>query len=302
MNILNDLGIFLNGREIFFLINSSIDKTILTQNGNWYRGQSNFKYSPVPSIFRQGEKFDDIQYSEKNMFREFLGLRECQDKKDFSTFEWLSLAQHYNIPTRLLDWTENLFIALYFCLDEANIDGALFLMDPILLNKRSEITNKSFIYDYLNTHVIIRSNLSRINELREIFNLEEIKKIMQDHDLKYKIENGFIKIKGPSYSQEFRDDNWFFRTIKNPIAVRPMQQNERLFFQKGMFTLHGGKMLNGIEIIESKKIEDLLGDDLIKIKIPNISKASLRAELERIGINESTIFPELEHQCNAIKK
>jgi len=33
--------------------------------------------------------------------------------------EWLAIAQHYGVPTRLLDWTENLLIATWFSIQRA---------------------------------------------------------------------------------------------------------------------------------------------------------------------------------------
>lgn len=94
-----------------------------------FRGQANFKWTLVPSIYR----FDGFKRYQTVQFEDFI-LKAKPPKAipplTFTDFEleWLMICQHYEIPTRLLDWTSDILIALYFaCSGELEKDGALFV-------------------------------------------------------------------------------------------------------------------------------------------------------------------------------
>ena len=92
--------------------------------GHYYRGHSNVDYKLKPTIGRfeikNGTRID-FEQRLLNVFKQwafpFLSFRPDND------FEWLLLAQHHSLPTRLLDWSGNALVGLYFAVE--NLDNSV---------------------------------------------------------------------------------------------------------------------------------------------------------------------------------
>lgn len=94
---------------------SFIDKVMSNVDNNYdmiYRGHSSCSYELKPSVGRIDGYSDDMELM---LFQEFKKRYRPYTKVFPETdLELLFMAQHYGVPTRLLDWTFNPLIALYF--------------------------------------------------------------------------------------------------------------------------------------------------------------------------------------------
>lgn len=97
--------------------------------GHWiFRGHSKASYELIASVGRANP--ESREKYEKSLFDTF--CREALlyiNTPPASPWEWLSIAQHHGLPTRMLDWTYNPLVALYFAVKEKkDSDGKLFAL------------------------------------------------------------------------------------------------------------------------------------------------------------------------------
>ena len=93
-----------------------------------FRGVTDSSYELLPSIARR-KKNPDLVKTERDLMWLFksYGFPHIEHIPQ-NDWEWLSLAQHYRLPTRLLDWTKNPLVALYFAVeDKVSSDGAVYV-------------------------------------------------------------------------------------------------------------------------------------------------------------------------------
>jgi hypothetical protein len=131
----------------------------LNQSTFRFRGQSDFDWTLQPSIYR----FNSFKRYQTVEFENNLLLAKPQNPIPPLTFtefdlEWLMLCQHYGIPTRLMDWTTDVLISLFFaCHGDTNKDGALFVCNqndyPIFSAFKQKVMEAQELV-FVNTSVI----------------------------------------------------------------------------------------------------------------------------------------------------
>lgn len=229
-----------------------ISNAIRTEEPFWFRGHSDVRCSLTPSALRFKSQPDrERALGLMADFRRVAEIKLPRPPNADAELKWAQIAQHFGLPTRLLDWTESATTALYFaCLGKDGLDstdGVVLILNPIDLNRLS-YPKKPRVLDPQADEAVIRSYL----------------------------KTGAKSSKNGRY----------------PVAVNPVWNSERLIMQKGVFTIHGGRFdLDGGGI-----------PSLAAIPILRESKKELLSQLQRIGIDEMTLFPELEHSCTHLKR
>jgi len=107
----------------------------------WFRGVHDATHALVPRLYRSDSEAADLLALEQDMLAEFRSRsRSLVTTEVVSDWEHLFVMQHYGVPTRLLDWSENAMFALYFALSVAAArgyptDAAVWVLDPAAWNR-----------------------------------------------------------------------------------------------------------------------------------------------------------------------
>ena len=116
---------------------------------NWWRGQPEKFGTLIPKIFRKPFYYEVLKNfdpsKEFEIIETFKRLSPTLNTKLPSHADrlgWLILMQHFGAPTRLLDWSESILVALFFAVSESNKeDGELWSLFPNELNIKAGIGN-----------------------------------------------------------------------------------------------------------------------------------------------------------------
>jgi hypothetical protein len=229
----------------------------------WYRGVQDFEYNLLPTLYRHKtisdlSKLNELEQIMMTRFKErsIPFLDRSIDYDD--VWGWMFIMQHFGIPTRLLDWTENPFIGLFFALQESEKtmekDAAVWILDPDNWNNTA---------------------LKHMNFKSGILNKDAM--IIHNYETK-KLDTSIL--------------------TSPPLSIYGDHNSPRIVSQRGVFIIYGSNNKPMEEIYKDIYDSD---DILFKFIIPKDKKADIILSLNKIGITESVIFPDLEGVACEIK-
>jgi len=221
----------------------------------WFRGQGDYKLGLTPKYWRP----EYARANEAEMRLEFMsvGFPLTDGAEGGDEWYWYFLMQHYGCPTRLLDWTTSPLVALYFAVrSPSERDVAVWVIDPW------------------------RWNRSHIKDLYgpAIPGWKEAKSYL------LKLEDAFDS----ELAENVTEKKW-------PIAIEPPHIDRRIAAQGSKFLMFGRakNMLDSPAINKARKEK---GKHAIvdRIIIPRDRVESMLSELNTLGVNQRSLFPDLE--------
>jgi hypothetical protein len=225
--------------------------------GPWFRGEADANWRLRPKLYRDPQPTRDISALDDEFRQEFIvRAPSLSPERPQNSWEWYFLMQHSGAPTRLLDWTESALIALYFAVRNAGAKSG---------------QNDAAVYVLepwkLNEYTV---------GVKEVIAPGAESGLEERDRLQYRpwLPNRYA----PSMGLE----------KELPAAIYPTHFHRRISSQRSCFTIHGSGR-DGFE-----NLAELATPYLQKIIIPRSRAHEIETRLAVAGIDEITIFPDLD--------
>ncbi len=233
-----------------------------------YRGQANAEWKIQSALERVlGDEWSPIRartfedYSLDAFKSKYHIYNNGNEHTPKSKLAWLSVMQHYGVPTRLIDFTTSPYTALYFALETYDVlsknNLAVYAFDY------TDIMEKSIS--------LIKSRHAKFNETR--------------HSISKKPDEVFDEI----VDVHSYDIAWI---------TEPCELNARIDRQAGTFLI-SGNLERPIESVLSESIYD--ESSMHKIIIPFQFLEGIFVGLRKMNINSKTIYGDLGGLAKSIR-
>ncbi|WP_315541163.1 FRG domain-containing protein [Capnocytophaga leadbetteri] len=261
----------------------------------FFRGQADASWSLTPKVLREKD------YNEKELVLDFYHygpLHSFNYDLDNDRLSLLTDMQHYEVPTRLLDWSLSPLSSLYFAVESSRNKSTL---NRLLLELQSEVEPKcvKIDIDIKKDEIADKETDAVVYVLNPwIFNKQILDNNCRNYRSHPKIQDAYLlarallsTYKDFGYIKKFVYDKYGFRItkkdIQEPFALVSNFTNSRMQHQRGVFTIHG---MDKVDL----RNEDYFTSNAYKIIIKAEVKQEIYEQLNWLYINEYTQYPDIK--------